>query len=333
MPFGFAAAIFSGAGLAAATAAITVVGSLEVVAAVGAVLSVVGAVTHDKVLSEVGMGLGIVGGVGALAASAGLLGADAASGASLFGTDTAASVSTDAAAGDTGAASLLDSTGTAGADVGATTAATVSGGDTTDIVNSLGGITSSTPTDAIANDMGVATGNAGSIVSNPDTVLSGSLVGGGAPSDAAAGVTGAAPTAASALPGTPGGVAVAQPGNAALVAPPSTASIAAPTAPAVAAPAAPGTSTTDLAQILASNQKSSLTSSAIMGALQVGGAFLTGATNPLTPAQIAQAQAQANANNAAAGLTNLQVSNLSQPIPVASSKGSNASGLINTVAA
>ena len=47
----------------------------------------------------------------------------------------------------------------------------------------------------------------------------------------------------------------------------------------------------------------------------------------------AQAQAQANANNAAAGLTNLQVSNLSQPIPVASSKGSNASGLINTVAA
>ena len=72
--------------------------------------------------------------------------------------------------------------------------------------------------------------------------------------------------------------------------------------------------------------------SAIMGALQAGGSFLAGATNPLTPAQIAQAQAQANANNAAAGLTNLQVSNLSQPIPVASI-GSNASGLINTVAA
>lgn len=50
--------------------AISIVTVLETVAAVGTVLGVVGKVTGDKTLSMIGMGLAVVGGVGALAAGA-----------------------------------------------------------------------------------------------------------------------------------------------------------------------------------------------------------------------------------------------------------------------
>ena len=55
-----------------------------------------------------------------------------------------------------------------------------------------------------------------------------------------------------------------------------------------------------------------------LGALQAGGSLLTGLTNTLTPAQVNQANAQANANNAAAALVKLQTANLSAPKAVAS---------------
>jgi hypothetical protein len=56
-----------------------------------------------------------------------------------------------------------------------------------------------------------------------------------------------------------------------------------------------------------------------MGALQASGSLLSGLTSTLTPAQVAALQAQANANNAAAALTQQQTANLAMPKAVASS--------------
>jgi hypothetical protein len=56
-----------------------------------------------------------------------------------------------------------------------------------------------------------------------------------------------------------------------------------------------------------------------MGAIQAGGSFLSGLTSTLTPAQAAQANAQAAANDAAAALTKQQTANLAMPKSVASS--------------
>ena len=55
------------------------------------------------------------------------------------------------------------------------------------------------------------------------------------------------------------------------------------------------------------------------GALQAGGSLLSGLTSTLTPAQVAALNAQANANNAAAALTQQQTANLAMPKSVASS--------------
>jgi hypothetical protein len=58
---------------------------------------------------------------------------------------------------------------------------------------------------------------------------------------------------------------------------------------------------------------------ATLGALQAGGSLLSGLTSTLTPAQVSALQAQANANNAAAALTQQQTANLAMPKAVASS--------------
>lgn len=83
--------------IAAGTA--TVMDALIVVGAVGATMSAVGVVTKDKGLTTAGMVLGGIGGIGALAVSAGAFGLDAAT--PLFGSETAAAggVGSTAAAG------------------------------------------------------------------------------------------------------------------------------------------------------------------------------------------------------------------------------------------
>ena len=68
-------AVAGSIGVTVTATALTV--GFETIAAVGAGLSAIGAVTHDKALSYVGAGLGLVGGIGALASSAGVLGTDA----------------------------------------------------------------------------------------------------------------------------------------------------------------------------------------------------------------------------------------------------------------
>jgi hypothetical protein len=62
--------------------------------------------------------------------------------------------------------------------------------------------------------------------------------------------------------------------------------------------------------------------------VQAGGAFIAGATSTLTPAQVAALNAQANANQAAANLSQRQLSNMGQSIPVAS-RTATPPGLIN----
>ncbi len=71
----------------------------------------------------------------------------------------------------------------------------------------------------------------------------------------------------------------------------------------------------------------------LSGVVQAGSSFISGATNGLTPAQIAALNAQAQANQAAANLSNRQQANMAEPLPVASRAppitGAPA-GLINT---
>jgi nuclear pore complex protein Nup62 len=116
-------------------AAISATTAFEVIAAVGATIGAVGAVTKDKTLSTVGLAIGAVGGIGALATSAGLFGATAASGAPLFGAAPAASTADSAGSAFGGAASDASSAATYGPTsafatgdaAGATAAATEAG--------------------------------------------------------------------------------------------------------------------------------------------------------------------------------------------------------------
>lgn len=70
----------------------------------------------------------------------------------------------------------------------------------------------------------------------------------------------------------------------------------------------------------------------LSGVVQAGSSFISGATNGLTPAQIAALNAQAAANQAAANQSNLQQSNMREPLPVASRSPpvTGATGLINS---
>lgn len=65
------------------------------------------------------------------------------------------------------------------------------------------------------------------------------------------------------------------------------------------------------------------------GIVQAGGAFISGLTNPMTPAQIAALNAQADYNGAAAALARQQVDNMKGGIPRATVTGRPAGGLIN----
>lgn len=69
------------------------------------------------------------------------------------------------------------------------------------------------------------------------------------------------------------------------------------------------------------------------GVLQAGGSFISGLTNPLSPAQINALNAQASANNAAAALANRETENMKGGVPVASVTGKVApGGIINNSA-
>lgn len=305
--------------------------TLAVVGAVGATLGAVGAVTGVKGLQTAGMILGGIGGIGSLAASAGLFG-DSASAAtsSLFG-DTS-DVATQAAADSTSAANLIaDSTG-ATAGLGAVTSSGLP-----DIINTL-----NPPSDAFTGATTPITGQTPPPVSS-DLVSSDTSTGsnfGSQAQDAGAGppLPSGSPTTTgiintSAAPPPSAIIAGGTPGN----------PVTAPGAPGAAAPVTPAapqvaagnvdiegnpvaSSPGILGGIMNFASKNPLMS---YGLVQAAGSFLSGATNPLTPAQVDALDAQAAVNNQAANLSKTQQANMAQALPVASRTPSPVTGLIN----
>jgi hypothetical protein len=333
----------------AALAAISATTAFEATAAVGAVLSVVGTVTHDKTLSTVGLALGAVGGIGALASSAGVLGADAAGGGSLFGATSAPSTADAASAG------TID-TIASGSAADAAVPAFASGSAADAAVPAFA---SGSAADAAVPAFGANYDAAGNVITSP----AGANVAAGVPAG-----TEMAPQDATAVQNS---VAAAQSGGTSQndavigqtpVAAPTGAvdtSAAPPGAPVTNAPGQAGTPTSpDListppqppnnlgatdpvtgqtitqavdqvtGKVVSLPDSSSGTLGGILsfvksnpvvayGVLQAGGSLLTGLTSTLTPAQVGALNAQANANNAATALQTQQTANLAMPKAVA----------------
>lgn len=307
------AAVIAGSTIADAVAAVTVT---EAITAIGAVLSVAGVITGNKALSYAGMALGIVGGIGSLASSAGILGsaADPTMG-NLFGPSTT-DIANDAAAqnaagygvtaaGDQGGTLAAATTGTAPADA-------IQTATTPDIVDSMTGSVTANPLDVASPDGVSVSGaenplDATSAAQSPDldTVT-------GSPSGAG---SAAGNTSTSALPPQSVQQSGTLPGSAAAT--PTPAAPDTPVAAAPAAPAAPGGVSADTKALLSGMNKNSMMQSVIGGVTQAGGALLSGLTNPVTPAQVTALNAQAAANQAATQLSLTQQANMAQAKPVA----------------
>ena len=278
----------AGASVAATgIAAITAVGALEVVAAVGATLGAIGAVTKDKTLSLVGLGLGLVGGVGALATSAGLFGSEAASTA-LFGPTAAPATSTFTA-------------GAAGSDI--TSAAT-------DVTRASGDVAAG---EAASLAPAAEPGSALGVTASPPY--------GVAPADPTK-VIGAQATAASDLPVPP--IPPASPPPLPTAAATSGAST--PSDGSWAAgwptPAGPAGAVGDDSVFMGALKKIAGLSkdypALALGTIQAGGSFLSGLTSTLTPAQVNELTARAGVEKATAALSLQQQANLAMPKAVAS---------------
>ncbi len=317
-----AGAIAAGAVAAVDIAAvgITAITAFEAVAAVGATLGAIGSITKDKTLSMVGLGLGAIGGVGALATSAGLFGAEAAGGSSLFGSGPQAAASTadvGSAGGGFGVAEAAGvgeqvpaiAGGTFGVDLSTegtipflananTTAPTATDVAPPSDLTTLSTTSESTTDPALKLAM-----------SGKDDVAQAALdktLGTGSQFD---------PLQSGAPPAPPAGVDA----NGISLAPPGKplADWQLPGTPGVNGAA--GTSTIEktgiFGDILDFAKKNPTVA---MGVLKAGGSLLEGATNELTPAQIAYYNAKAAEAQAAANMSNQQRANLAAPKAVAS---------------
>jgi hypothetical protein len=334
-------------------AAISTVTALEIVTAVGATLGAIGAITGNKTLSMVGLVIGAIGGIGSLAVGAGLLGADAASSAPLFGAAPTASTADSAAAdtvnfvgGDATSSGMIDTPPAPPGGVGAIDPGTgevitapTSGAEAASVGGDAGVTQASTATNAAAP---VPTGT--ELPSQDAATVEDSTA------QAAAGGTNStglvvgespvvAPTTAAAnpIPGLPpgalgpGGVAAPGVGGDGVIDTP-------PAPPGgLGATGADGNTITQaidpttgkLISLPDSGSSSGVFGSIgsflkanpllTYGALQAGGSLLSGLTSTLTPAQVSALNAQAAANNAAAALQTQQTANLAQPKAVASS--------------
>ncbi len=304
------AAVAAEVGVAVTATALTV--GFETIAAVGAVLGVVGQVTHNKALGFAGLALGAVGGIGALASSAGLLG----SGAGLF-----SDAPTTAAAADAASAGTVDSVaGVADSAAGlppeiSGSGAAAAGGDITGLPPGVapgaadtGGVGLSD----LASGAGTINKTA-SLFSTDSQSMPGSQVTPPLPTGAAQtpGLNDtpivAANTAPQPLPGPAAGVG----GNA--------------DAGKFTPGPGPGAVAGDTGGSGIGGAFNSLAKFAdahpavAFGALQAGGSLLSGLTSTLTPAQVNALNSQSAANDAAAAQQKLQTANLAQPKAVASS--------------
>lgn len=308
------------AGTAIATVGLTVVSALEVVAAVGATLGAIGAVTGNKTLSMVGTVIGAVGAIGGLAAGAGLLGEATASDAPLFGSaptastaDQAAAGTVDFVAGDAAPSGLIDAPPAPPGGVGAVDPAT---GEV--ISQATSGVAAAPPTDTItlASTSENAADPAAKLGAAP-TGAADATAPTGLPDTSAGGLINTAPPTAPA-----GTTDLIQPP------PPPTANLGA-TDPAtgqtITSAVDPATGKVidmpDAAKGIFGNLMAFAGKNPVvaLGALQAGGSMLSGLTSTLTPAQVSALNAQAAANDAAAALTRQQTTNLAAPKAVASS--------------
>ena len=322
-------ALAASAGIAVTATALTV--GFETVAAVGAVLSVVGTVTKNKTLSMVGAGLGLVGGIGAFASAAGVLG----SGGGLF----ADAASTPAAANIASAGTIDSLSGASGALDPLTGAA-----DAIPAGSPLGeGLTAGTSAGAIPGGVDASLdiaqaplgGNLQTL--NTDAANTGDPAAAQALKGASDGTSTTSGLTNLNLPGatdTPQPVAASGTSTANLAgtgtqtaAPPVTAPV-----PGQAPVTGQVTGNVDTNALMADGTTAAKTPGMLQGvldfanknpavtfgAVQAGGSFLSGLTSSVTPAQAAQLNSQAAQNQAAADLINQQRNNLSQPKAVAS---------------
>ena len=281
--------------VAADAFAITAPTIFSVIGAVGATLGAVGAVTKDKTLSTIGMALGAVGGIGALATSVGAISDVSLANNSTFG-DTVTSY---------GGAIQANTNADAAAAFNAANPAAAA-------------VDTAAPTAADAVDEATGFGAA-----QPAAGL-------GAPAGAGAGAAAGAAGAAAGATGDPLGFVANSLGlNAPGLTPPTdtgtvglsslqTAGLGLNTSivPGTSAVPPPVNGSGVMSDLMKFVQTPGGGNLAGMG-LVAGASFLSSATNPLTPAQIAGYQAQAAANNATASLTNKQVSNINSGMPMA----------------
>jgi hypothetical protein len=334
--------------VAAIGIAVEVGTTLAIIAAVGATIGAVGAVTGSKALMIAGGVIGAIGGIGALAQSAGILGADAFS----FGSNAAgvAGAATDTGS-FAGAASGIDSEISQWSQYGsaldvqgnpALSASSLSGAPTMgngDFIDRISGAVQ--PVDTSASP---TLSNAASPNVNPEPAFTNNAPvpqGGGEGASLGSVSNQADPNALANTGAVPASTAPSAPGTAA----PSD-----PTAQVNGIPAGfdaqgnPLVGRTPTAESLinggAGSNNPNITmgrtaadpsiwskltdvvgkpgvGTVISGVVQAGSAFIAGATNGLTPAQIAALNAQAEANHAAASLSMTQQANMTQPLPVA----------------
>lgn len=308
----------------------TLATTLTAVATIGAVTSAIGAVTGSKALQTAGLVMGAVGGVGALAANAGLLG-EGATTESLFGSSAATA---DQMGGDV-AAGLTSSEAGQVTNEAAVDAGLPSSGDFVNAINSNtspataasqtaqaaaaappaaaasaaspAGVQTATPSTAAANggDINETTGQTGLI--NTGTANPAASTGALPPSQAGV------PQGAGAAPSAPG------------VATPNAAAPSAPTAPTAGAVDATA-STSTWHNIMDFANKNPIVA---YSAINAAGSLVSGMFNPVTPAQVNALNSQAAANNATAAQTTQQTANMKQGVPVATRTAAN-TGLINT---
>lgn len=306
-------AVAASVGVAVTATALTV--GFTTIAAVGAVLGVVGQVTHIKALSYAGLALGAVGGIGALASSAGLLG----SGAGLLG-----EAPTTAAAADAASAGTIDSVAGAGGlgnaaageemlglpAAGSVEAGGAAGGvgvgDIAGAVKPAAGFIQAADSNA-PPDVGHATGSAGG-----DAGLTTDALNARELDRVRGGFVNTSPVADVVAPGTPVNTLIADAGKAPPPAQPGTSAANTPVNTLTADAKADGS----FDGILAFANKNPVVA---LGALQAAGSFLAGSTSSLTPAQVNQLNSQAAANDAATQLVKQQTANLAAPKAVASS--------------
>lgn len=330
---------------AVAVGAVTLSAVFTTVAAVGAVVSTIGALTGDKTLQTVGMVVGAVGGIGAIANSVGMFGAGATV-EGLFGSGSDAvqafsgsgGVESVAAAPVEGAASGASSLGGQAAEAVASGGEALSSAVQPVTVNGIaeaGGFANpAQEANLVPGSLGQGDaptgiiGDGGTTAINPPastvstTPVDASTVTGG---PVAPDVTpvGAPTTVAPSAPGSPADLGI--PGSA------NAASTAASTVGPVTAPASAGGGSAIGGIFDFMNKNSALT----MGTFQAASSFIAGAfggDKEPPQEQLNYWQAQADANTAAANLQKQRLANMQSGIPRASGGGQisvTPAGLIN----